>query len=113
MSISTKTLEKYYSAELSTGADRANATVAGKLYAQATAPENSMPNTIARIFWMKARGGWKETSAVEHSGEDGAALIRSGGTIHVYLPDNGRGPPPAPPLKTIEGRALKTIAAPT
>jgi hypothetical protein len=49
-----------------------------------------MPNTVARIFWLKARGGWKETTAIEHSGDD-MPLIRSG-TVNVYLPDNGRGP---------------------
>ena len=101
IAITVKTLEKHYHAELSTGADIANAQVAGKLFAQCMADKNDMPATTARIFWLKARGRWKD-QYVEHAGPDGEALPAVTAPVTLYLPDNGRDPAPVPqPMKLI------------
>ena len=54
--ITPKTLRKYYRVELDTAEAKANAMVAGKLYA------NCMSGKEASIFfWLKTRAQWKET----------------------------------------------------
>jgi hypothetical protein len=100
--ITPKTLDKHYHAELARGADIANEQVAGKLFAQCIADKNDMPATTARIFWLKARGKWKDQS-IEHTGPDGEGIAGNvtNNTV-LYLPDNGRDPVLAPPMKTIE-----------
>ena len=40
------------------------------------------------MFYLKCRGRWKETQAIEHSGADGKPLEST--QVTVYLPDNGR-----------------------
>lgn len=50
-----ETLHKYYRDELDEGMAEANAKVAGSLFQQAT-----QGNTVAAIFWLKVRMGWKE-----------------------------------------------------
>lgn len=66
--VSKVTLEKHYRAELDTGAIKANSTVAGSLYKQAT----SGNNVTAAIWWTKARMGWSETH--KHAGPDGGPV---------------------------------------
>jgi hypothetical protein len=115
-------LEKHYHAELSTGADIANAKVAGRLFAQANSEDNSQANTIARIFWLKARARWRESQLIEHAGADGAPLPDQPNNNVFLIPDNGRDPdlvarlPPVPahiremfnaPPKLLESRAVK------
>ncbi len=56
--LSEPTMRKYYQHELDTGYIQANAQVAQSLFKQAT--DKDKPNTIAAIFWLKARGGWKD-----------------------------------------------------
>jgi hypothetical protein len=63
LQISLNTLKKHYREELELGLARANAVVGGTLFAEA-----KRGNITAAIFWMKARGGWRETARVEHSG---------------------------------------------
>ena len=62
LGLSVNTLKKYYGEELELGLARANAVVSGTLFTEA-----KRGNITAAIFWMKTRGGWRETSRVEHS----------------------------------------------
>ena len=57
------TLKKHYPEELELGLARANAVIGGTLFAEA-----KKGNITAAIFWMKTRGGWRETNRIEHSG---------------------------------------------
>ena len=63
LQLSLNTLKKHYPEELELGLARANAVVGGTLFAEA-----KKGNITAAIFWMKTRGGWRETAKVEHSG---------------------------------------------
>jgi hypothetical protein len=54
-----KTLRKHYRDELDLGATKATAKVAEFLFRKAT---TEGPQCVtAAIFWMKTRGGWRET----------------------------------------------------
>jgi len=64
--IDAKTLRKHYRDELDTGQTKATAKVAESLFRKATT--DGPQSVTAAIFWLKTRGGWKETSAVEVSG---------------------------------------------
>jgi len=64
LDINPKTLRKFYRRELDTGAARANLSVAKSLYGRAT----SGKDTIASIFWLKARAGWVDTVKNVHEG---------------------------------------------
>lgn len=63
LGISEPTLYKYFKKELEVGYIQANAQVAQSLFRQAT--DKSKPNVVAAIFWMKTRGGWKESQTAE------------------------------------------------
>lgn len=63
LQVSLNTLKKHYREELELGLARANAVVGGTLFNEA-----KKGNITAAIFWMKTRGGWRETSRVEHTG---------------------------------------------
>jgi hypothetical protein len=63
LQLSLNTLKKHYGGELELGLARANAVVGGRLFEEAR-----KGHVVAAIFWMKTRGGWRETSKVEHSG---------------------------------------------
>jgi hypothetical protein len=63
LQISLNTMKKFYAEELELGLARANAVVSGTLFTEA-----KKGNITAAIFWMKTRGGWRETARVEHSG---------------------------------------------
>ena len=72
LSISKPTLEKHYRLELDTACAKANSKVAESLYNKAT---GSHPQAVtAAIFWMKTRGGWKDTSRIEHTGPNGGPI---------------------------------------
>lgn len=58
LGITPPTLRKYFRDELNVGQHEANAQVAASLYKQATHP--TKPNTIATIFWLKCRAGWRD-----------------------------------------------------
>lgn len=60
-----KTLRKHFRDELDRGSVEATAKVAQSLFQMATTGKN----VAAAIFWMKCRGGWREKSQVEHSGD--------------------------------------------
>ena len=62
LDIDPKTLRKHYRDELDTGHVKATAKVAEFLFHKATT-EGSQCVTAA-IFWMKTRGGWRETPQV-------------------------------------------------
>lgn len=64
LDINPKTLRKFYRMELDTGAAKANLNVARSLYGRAT----SGKDTIASIFWLKARAGWVDTAKHVHEG---------------------------------------------
>lgn len=59
LAIDPKTLRKHYRDELDTGHIKATAKVAESLFRKATT-EGSQSVTAA-IFWLKTRGGWRET----------------------------------------------------
>jgi hypothetical protein len=69
LQISLNTLKKHYREELDLGLARANAVVAGTLFTEA-----KRGNITAAIFWMKTRGGWRETAKLEHAGVPGEPI---------------------------------------
>jgi hypothetical protein len=108
LGINVRTLSKHYKNEILVGTPRLIAKLAASLTRRALDPKGGMPSTVANIFMLKTRGRWRESQLIQHEGRDGEAL-QNNGTVNfvtVSLPDNGT----APPMKTIEGRALKTIA---
>lgn len=66
LSIDPKTLRKYYAEVIATARLKANATVAGTLFKEATGyldtdgKATKKPNIIAQLFWLKTRAGWRE-----------------------------------------------------
>lgn len=72
-----ETLTKYYRDELDLATSKANSKVAETLYKQATDAANPR-SALAAIFWLKTRGGWKETSVVEGTGPNGEHLHKVG-----------------------------------
>ena len=70
LEISDDTLVKHYKKDLEDGRTDANASIGQTLFQQA---KNG--NTAAAIFWLKTRANWKETNAVEHSGEVGVKWL--------------------------------------
>lgn len=64
--IDEKTLRKHYREELDLGKAKANAVIGGALFNKAKSGD-----TTAMIFWMKTNAGWRETSNVNHTSEDG------------------------------------------
>jgi hypothetical protein len=60
LAIDPKTLRRHYRDELDTGQIKATAKVAEFLFRKAT---TEGPQCVtAAIFWMKTRGGWRETA---------------------------------------------------
>lgn len=57
--IDAKTLRKHYREELDTGQIKATAKVAESLFRKATT--DGPQSVTAAIFWLKTRGGWRET----------------------------------------------------
>jgi hypothetical protein len=57
--IDPKTLRKHYRDELDTGQVKATAKVAESLFRKATG--EGPQSVTAAIFWLKTRGGWRET----------------------------------------------------
>jgi hypothetical protein len=60
LEISEPTLRKHFRQELDQGAPTANRIIAQKLFEKAKDGD-----TIAMLFWLKCRAGWKETSIIE------------------------------------------------
>jgi hypothetical protein len=59
LAIDPKTLRKHYRDELDTGQIKATAKVAESLFRKATS--DGAQSVTAAIFWLKTRGGWRET----------------------------------------------------
>lgn len=57
--IDAKTLRKHYREELDTGQIKATAKVAESLFRKATT--DGAQSVTAAIFWLKTRGGWRES----------------------------------------------------
>ena len=70
LGISDRTLRTKFKAEIRTALAKATAKVAETVFNLATKERNP----AACFFWLKCRAGWKETSALEHSGPDGEPL---------------------------------------
>ena len=94
--ITGKTLRDKFAFELKVAEPRANARVTESLFYQAVGrpaqydKDNRLvraelaPAVAAAIWWSKARMGWKETSAHEHSGPNGAPIAA---IVTLELPD--------------------------
>ena len=70
LDIDAKTLRLHFRRELDRGSVDATAKVAQSLFQMATQDRN----VAAAIFWMKARGGWREKHEVVVSQEDARYL---------------------------------------
>lgn len=68
--VSLNTLTKHYRDELDLGLVHANAVVASTLFAAA-----KRGNITAGIFWMRTRGGWKDSTRVAVGGDPEAPPI--------------------------------------
>ena len=95
LEIDAKTLRKHLRRELDGGMLDANVAVARTLFSMATVDRN----VAAAIFWMKARGGWREKNALD---TDGNAQEPVQVTIMKFK-WQGENDPDDPPL--IEGEA--------
>ena len=62
--IDSDTLKKHFKSELVAGKAKANAKVGQTLFQKATSGD-----TTAAIWWSKTQMGWKDTVALEHTGE--------------------------------------------
>jgi hypothetical protein len=98
IAIDAKTLRKHYQEELDTGQIKATAKVAESLFRKATS--DGSQSVTAAIFWLKTRGGWRETPQ-NHEVELGvrnlseisdAELERMIGTLQVAIADGTPGP---------------------
>lgn len=67
--VAYETLRKHFEQELDTGSTKATTKVAERLYQLAMDG-----NVAACIFWMKARAGWSDRVALEHTGVGGGPL---------------------------------------
>ena len=67
--IDDKTLRKYFGPELKTAKLKANAKIGGSIFNAAVSG-----NMQAAALWAKTQMGWKETSKLEHAGDDGGPL---------------------------------------
>lgn len=74
LGINLCTLHRKFRRELATASVEANAKVGKSLYQMAIGDEKSPPNVSAAIFWAKTRMGWRETSRVEVTGNDGGPI---------------------------------------
>jgi hypothetical protein len=64
--VDPKTLRKHYREELDTGQIKATAKVAESLFRKATS--DGVQSVTAAIFWLKTRGGWRETPQTHQVG---------------------------------------------
>ncbi|MDN7442245.1 hypothetical protein QZM64_24095 [Burkholderia cepacia] len=70
--ISVPTLRKHFRRELTEGLVKANTKVAQALFKKAAGG-----NVASMIFWLKTRGGWKESpQSVELTGRDGGPVAQ-------------------------------------
>ena len=67
-----ETLREHYGEALESGLVKANTKVAENLYRKATGEGREAVG--AAIFWLKARAGWRETTAHELGGRNGSPI---------------------------------------
>lgn len=72
ISVTGKTLRKYYRDELDLGTVKANSKVAQNLFKKATG--DTREGVTAAIFWLKTRAGWRETVVNLHAAPDGGPI---------------------------------------
>lgn len=72
LEIDRKTLRKHYRAELDHSVAVSNAVVSKTLLAKAKAGD-----TVAMLFWLKTRAGWKEAREEQQKPEDLAVALAS------------------------------------
>lgn len=104
--VTVKTLRKHCRAELDTAATRAVANVALSLYKQAMGTDGNKPNVIAAIFFLKAKGGWRDNDAKNAlEALEGKKAKRNEAARKVA--SSGRfAPGSAPRLATVNGKPL-------
>ena len=94
--IDPKTLRKHYREELDTGQIKATAKVAESLFRKATS--DGSQSVTAAIFWLKTRGGWRETpqdhqvAVTDLTKLSDQELERIIGTQQVAIADGTPGP---------------------
>lgn len=106
MGVTVKTLRKYCRDDLDTAASKAVAAVALSLYKQATDP--TKPNVVAGIFFLKAKGGWRDSDAKGLlEAAEGKKAARNAAAAKVA--SSGRfAPGQAPRLATVNGKPATT-----
>jgi hypothetical protein len=67
--ISEDTLTRHFGPELERGLMRINARIGSQVAKAALEGDKA-----SRFFWLKTRGGWKERTVLEHTGENGAPI---------------------------------------
>lgn len=67
--ISEDTLTRHFPHELERGLMRINARIGSQVAKAALEGDKA-----SRFFWLKTRGGWKERTVLEHTGENGAPI---------------------------------------
>lgn|SRR5574343_219444 len=70
LEIDAKTLRKHYREELDYALAEANAVVSKTLLAKAKAGD-----TVAMLFWLKTRAGWKEAREEQQKPDDVAKVL--------------------------------------
>ena len=81
MNIDPKTLRKHYRQELDLSTAKAVAQIGGALYTKAMAGDNAL-----MIFFLKTRGGWRETDKNEDK-DDSTSLTDSISKLIDKLPN--------------------------
>jgi len=90
-----KTLRKHFREELDRGMAEANSNVTGALYEKAVSGD-----TIAQMFWVKARLGWREKDP-----EKPIPASQAQKTDNVIvLPDNNRDPELTEELRKVQDK---------
>jgi hypothetical protein len=90
MELTPPTLRRYFRHELDIGQVEANAQVAASLYRQAT--DKLKPNTVAAIFWLKCRAGWRD-----HDSAPGGKKEQQADEAHRIVEGRRFAPGSAPP----------------
>lgn len=98
LGFSRATLNEYFREELETGLPEAIMRVAATVYGMAIGspgdPARGVPavppDKTCAFFYLKCRGGWRETANLEVSGRDGGPIEHE--VIQVIIPDNARDP---------------------
>ena len=88
--VDPKTLRKHYKAELKRGSTRAIIAVANNLYTVATSTTRNAQMVTAAIFFLKTRGGWRETQRIENTGADGKPIEHNHAVVKAESVEEAR-----------------------